>query len=223
MIITLSAQVASNGHLIGQMVAERLKLRYVDEELLSAIAHKLHTDKEIVSKFDGELHTKNAEHFLYDWLLDINPENYLRALRSALNDITAQGDCLIIGRGANFILQGKNPILHIRILAPKNVRTAIFLAEHENYTRRDAEKYILEHDRKRDKFMEHFFNIKYTDDASLYDLTLNLAHYTPEMATDVIVMAATTRFKDGAPISSESNIQSLINLLDRHKKTRKGV
>ena len=95
------------------------------------------------------------------------------------------------------------------------------MAEHEEYNKVMAERYILDHDKKRDRFTEHFFNVKYADDGSLYDLTMNLAHYTPEMATDVIAMAATTRFKEGAPISSESNIQSLVNLLSKQKK-RKG-
>ena len=222
MIITLSHQVSSNGHLIGQMVAEKLNLHYYDQELLSLIAHKLHTEENIVSHFDGELSTKNRDHLLLDWALSINPENYLRALKSALNEITAKDNCLIIGRGANFILQGRNPILHIRIMAPINVRTAIFMAEHEDYTSKKAEDYIREHDKKRDRFTEHFFNVKYADDGALYDMTLNLAHYTPEMATDVITMAATTRFKEDAPISSESNIQSLVSLLSKQKKVRKG-
>jgi len=222
MIITLSHQVSSNGHLIGQMVAEKLNLHYYDQELLSLIAHKLHTEENLVAQFDGELSTKQRDHFLLDWLLSIKPENYLRALKSALNEITAKDNCLIIGRGANFLLQGRNPIMHIRIMAPLNVRTAILMAENEEYSRQQAEKYIHEHDKKRDRFTEHFFNVKYADNGALYDMTLNLAHYTPEMATDVIAMAATTRFKKDAPISSESNIQSLINLLDRQKNKRKG-
>jgi|GEM_PF-3044396 len=220
MIITLSSQVSSNGHLIGKMIAEKLNLQYIDNELIAQIAHKLHTEEKIVARFDGEFDSEQHEPFLLDWLVSINPENYLRTLRSALFEIVEKDNALIIGRGASFILQGRNPIFHIRIMAPINVRKAIFLAKNEGYTEAEAAKYIKEHEQKRNKFAEHIFNIKNLDDGSLYDLTLNLAHYTPEMAVDVITMAVTTRFKDGAPINSESNTQSLVNLLSKHKKPR---
>src|SRR3954454_16472527 len=51
-VITIAYQVGSEGRTIGQQLAERLGLDYVDREIVHGVAERLHVSDESASQWD---------------------------------------------------------------------------------------------------------------------------------------------------------------------------
>jgi len=134
-VLTVSREFGSGGGRIAQSVAKRLGWRLLDSGLINEIACEAKVDADVVSRFD--------EH-VEGWLSRINR----RAMRGAAmaagvmleqekcfdEDTMAEmarqiiehayeaGNCVIVGRGAQCILQTKADAFHVFVYAPLRVR-----------------------------------------------------------------------------------------------------
>ncbi len=189
MIITISRQAATNGGLVGRLVAERLGLRVFDRELVDEVARRMQVDPNIVLQFD-EMSRGLAQSLLWDWRARVSEELYVRSLRQAFNRIAAEDQAVVIGRGANFVLRCAN-CLHVRIVAPIGLRIEIYRS-YFDVPEQEAERRIRLEDREKAAYVRRLFGGE-IDDAENYDLVINLAGLTPEMATELIARAATLR------------------------------
>ncbi|HEY3379542.1 MAG TPA: cytidylate kinase-like family protein [Armatimonadota bacterium] len=214
MIISISRQTATNGELIGRLVAERLGLRYMDRELVDELARRLQVDPNIVTKFD-EVSLNPVRAVLWEWLANINEQVYQRSLRQALAHILEEGNTVVIGRGANFVLRCP-PCLHVRIVAPLPLRVAIYRAEHE-VSEHEAEHLLQQGDHDRAQFIRTIFH-QNIDDPLQYDLSVNLAGLTPEMAADIIVHAAQVRSANRLPTEPHATLPQHIEIMGRHRR-----
>lgn len=214
MIITISRQVATNGELIGHLVAERLQLRFIDRELLDELARRMQVDPAVAGQFD-ELILNPVQSVLWEWLSNINEQVYIRALRKALQRIAEQGNAVVIGRGANFVLHCPD-CLHVRIVAPLILRIAIYRTTNE-VSEREAERLIRQGDHDRAQFVRTLFH-QHIDDAEQYDVSINLAGLTPEMAADIIVFAAQRRAATHLPIEAKATLPQHIEIMGRHRR-----
>ncbi|MHB9133326.1 MAG: cytidylate kinase-like family protein [Armatimonadota bacterium] len=124
MITTISRQAATNGGLLAQLVANQLHLRLYDNKVIDLIARKMDNGLEHVTPF-GEIRPPPVEAPLRDWRHSINRLVYLRQLRTVLEMIVSQGDAVMVGRGANFLLIG-TATLRVRVMASLKQRIAMY-------------------------------------------------------------------------------------------------
>ena len=189
-VVTVARSCGSGGEAIAGMLSERLKLRVYDANLLDAIAHEARTHKRLMKELD-----EHSEHLMNGWLRSIitgkgalQPE-YRRALVNVVLGISHSGG-VIVGRGANFILSGKN-VFRLRIVCPL-AKCVERVAKDEDMTPEKAEKHILNTDEKRDNFLRKVYPGDVHASAS-YDLTINTGTFNEEQAIDLILFAMRLR------------------------------
>lgn len=133
--LTVSREFGSGGGRIAQSIAKRLGWKLLDDALIEEIACTAHLDAKVVSRFD--------EH-VEGWLRRINRQAMRGAAMAAgvaleqekcfdedtMFDLTRKiiehaykdGNIVIVGRGAQFILQAKPDVFHVFVYAPLRVR-----------------------------------------------------------------------------------------------------
>lgn len=215
MIITISRQAATNGGLIGRLVAQRLGLRVYDRELVDEIARRMHVDPNLILRFD-EATLSPVESILLEWRRSVNESIYLRHLRQALERIRDEGDAVIIGRGAGFVLHGPD-CLHVRIVAPLNLRVGIFRTVYPEVTEREALQQIKEEDREKARFIRTQFHAS-IDDPVQYHLLLNVGGISPELAVELIASAAQSRAGAKLPPEPQALLPEHVRIMSRHRR-----
>ena len=126
----------------------------------------------------------------------ISDKEFIEATEKVVKDIYEGGNAVIIGRGANAILEGKSDAFHVGLLAPLEVRVQT-LMQRENYTREEAENYGAELERAHENFFRRFFNYNFYD-PSHYQMMLNMGLMSPEAAAGIIVHATSDIFAASA-------------------------
>ena len=185
-VVTIARSCGSGGEAIAHMLADRLKLRCYVAELLDAIADEARADKDMMKQLD-----EHSEHLMDGWLRSIitgkgafEPE-YRRALVNVVLGISHSGG-VIVGRGANFVLSGKN-VFRVRIVCPLP-SCVERVAKEKGMKPHKAEKYVLKMDKRRDRFLKKVYPANVHASAS-YDLTLNTDGFTYEQAVEMILFA----------------------------------
>lgn len=122
-IITISREFGSGGKAIGKMVAERLGYKFYDAEIIDKVVKSSGLAKEIVEKYDEYATHKNS--LLYN--IAINAAGNYNGLSIAnqvqiaqmgvIKQIAEEGNCVIIGRGADYILREREDCLHVFVRA----------------------------------------------------------------------------------------------------------
>lgn len=214
MIITISRQAATNGELIGRLVANRLSAPLFDREVVEEVARRLHMDPELLREFD-EATINPIQSIILEWRSSVNEVIYERHLRRALQEIAARGPVVVIGRGANFVLKGAQ-VLNVRLVAPLELRMGIYVAAHQ-VAPAVARREIHRLDAERAHFVRTFFHHD-IDDATQYDLVINLAEFPPESAAELIIRAARINAAAGLPGEARASLPQHIELMTRHRR-----
>ncbi|MGQ9816151.1 MAG: cytidylate kinase-like family protein, partial [Candidatus Roseilinea sp.] len=84
-------------------------------------------------------------------------------------------------------LRGRPGLLHVRIVAPEDVRAAR-VARRQGISRDAALAQIQTSDRARRDYLRRFHHCRW-DDPDLYDLIINTARITAMAAADIICLA----------------------------------
>ena len=183
-VITISRQYGSLGNVVMQAVAERLGYRLAMRELINQAALRAGAPSVALAVID-ELH-----------LLGISPDPqeyqaYIRAMGSVIEELADGGDVIIAGRGGQAVLRDRPGVLHVKIIAPFEVR-AQRLAERHHISLQAARHQARASDRERRAYLKRFYNIDWNDPL-LYDLVINTACLNAEAACNLICHAVQER------------------------------
>ena len=181
-VVTVARSCGSGGEKIAQMLAERLGLHCYDNDLLDAIAEEARTNSRIMSRLD-----EHTQQLMDGWLRAIITgkgaftTEYRRALVNVVLGIS-HGGGVIVGRGANFILSGRN-VFRMRIVCslPACVER---IANEKGVKHFKAEKFVLKTDKRRDKFLRQVFPSN-VHASSSHDLTLNTDRVSSPQAVEI--------------------------------------
>lgn len=123
-VITISREFGSGGRSIGRMVAEKLGYRFYDGEIIDEVVKSSGLAREIVERYDEYATHKNS--FLYSIAMNAGGDAYnglsfanrVQIAQSALiKKLAEEGNCVIIGRGADYILRDREDCLHVFVRA----------------------------------------------------------------------------------------------------------
>ena len=123
-VITISREFGSGGRTIGRMLAERLGYRFYDKDLIEDVMAESGLSREIVEKYDEYATHKSS--FLYtiamqagaDAMGTLSFANQVQIAQvNAIKSVANEGNCVIIGRGADFVLQDRENCLNVFIRA----------------------------------------------------------------------------------------------------------
>lgn len=117
-VITISREFGSGGRSIGKAVAAKLGYDYFDKEIIEKIAEKSGLSLDYIEK-NGE-HSPGTNIFSYAFVgrnrKGESVEDYLwNQQREVILNLADKGNCVIVGRCADYILRDRKNCLHIFI------------------------------------------------------------------------------------------------------------
>lgn len=169
--VTVSHEYGSGGRIIGKKLAEELGFTFYDGELLSLVAKESGYTEEFVRQNDQKK-TKSFLYHLYvgSQLLPASDMIFI-AQAKAIKDLAQKGNCVIVGRCADYVLRGYENVVNLFIQAPLESRAARVRDEYGE----QADNYPA-YLRKKDKERVAYYNY-FADDAwgrvQTYDLSVN--------------------------------------------------
>ncbi len=201
-VITIARGYGSGGKTIGKMLSEKLDIPFYDRELLrmasddSGIHERLFGQadervkpglrKPFGKVYKGELLPPESD----DFVSDDNLFNYQAKIIKELADTCS---CVIVGRCADFILQGRTNVVKLFVHAPFEscVKTVMDMYA---LPQKEAEKKIQDTDRHRSAYYKYYTGRNW-DNAQNYDLCLNSAELGFDKCVEIVEAYMNIRFK----------------------------
>ncbi len=179
--ITISRQLGSLGTTLGRMVAKRLGYQLAHRDIINRAAHLTGSPDMALATID-EL-----------GLLGIEPDEqayqaYLEAVRQVIEALAEKGNVVIVGRAGQSILQQRAGVLHVRVIAPLDVRVMRIVQAH-GIPESAARAQVEDSDRYRANYLQRFYHEPW-DAPALYHLIINTGHMSLEVAAEVVCTAA---------------------------------
>ena len=146
-VITVSREFGSGGRTIAKALAERMGYAYYDKELIEKAAEESGLSQEYIEKYGEAAPGKSV--FSYAFIGRDNRGasvgDYLwNVQRKVIEDIAEKGNCVIVGRCADYILKEMNACLHVFIHASEEFRkeriVRLYGESGETPAKRQAEK-----------------------------------------------------------------------------------
>jgi CMP/dCMP kinase len=191
-VITISRQYGSNGAAMARALATMLGYRYVDKEIVDAVAQRAGVSLSAVQALD-EIGYGWASSLVHSVLsafqgTEITQESYVYIASTFIREAASAGDVVIVGRGAQVVLGRRPGVLHVNVVAPMEDRV-VEIARREGVDSSTALRRIFHVDGTRARYV---MKVGHRDwlDAALYDLTLNTHGLTMELASEVVIAAA---------------------------------
>ena len=134
-VLTVSREFGSGGGRIAKTVADWLGWKLLDRALIEDIACRAHVDSRVVSRYDERVESwlgrVNREAMrgaalsagvIPDEEACFDPDVMAELSRRVIESAYDEGNCVIVGRGAQCILQKKPDAFHVFVYAPFNDR-----------------------------------------------------------------------------------------------------
>ncbi len=197
-ILTVNREFGSGGGRIAQAIAQNLGWKLLDRDIIDAIAYAAHVDAKVVRRYDEHVES---------WLTRINQqamrsaalaaglelrdnavfdaEEMVKISQKIIEQAHAEGNCVIVGRGSQCVLQHKPDAFHVFVYAPHKERILRLRARLEKGA--DIEQRIRTVDAERAKYLQEYFS-KHWLNPHLYDLMIS-SHEDEDATARVIQFA----------------------------------
>jgi cytidylate kinase len=178
-VITVSREYGSGGAIIGKIVADRLGWKCVDDPVVTELARAANIDPNLAARYDecidpwfhrmvkavwrGGYEGVVSGSDLFD--ADAMAELWHRAIVEA----AAIGECVIVGRGGQCLLQDRDDTFHVSVYGPWNVKAEVLRTRVPAGT--DIEAVARDVDARRAAYIRRYFDADWTD-RHLYHLMI---------------------------------------------------
>ena len=199
-VLTVNREFGSGGGRIAQTIAEWLGWKLLDRDIIDAIAYAAHVDPKVVRPYDEHVDS---------WLRRINQqamrsaalaaglelrensvfdaEEMVKISRKIIEEAYSEGNCVIVGRASQCILQHKPDVYHVFVYAPYLDRLVRLRDRLDKGVH--AEQRIRIVDEERAKYLQQYFG-KAWNNPHLYDLMIS-SHEDENKAARIIEYAMT--------------------------------
>ncbi len=182
--------MGSGGHQIARMLAEDFQAKYYDREILNLAAKESGFSEKFFERNDEQkgffrslinIQTPHFNEGMYG--SNLSQENLFQFQSDAIRKAAAEGNCVFVGRCADYILRDMPNMVKIFITASMRHRIDQILA-HESMTPQQAKRRILQVEGHRSSYY-NFYTGKKWGCAESYDLCID---------SSVLGIEATERF-----------------------------
>jgi cytidylate kinase len=181
-IITVEREYGSGGAAIAERLAKHLGWKLWDRDLTAEIARVAKVTHEAACRCDERVDPLLSRLFRvyargsYERTLPLSESQHFNAdamvamLHKVIEEAASRGECVIVGRGAPYILRHRPEAFHVFIYAPvdEKIRRLKNIGQSEH----EARRLVEEVDRERAAFITHYFGKEWPHRA-LYNLMIN--------------------------------------------------
>ena len=202
-VITVSREIGSGGHTVGQILADRLNTRYCDKNLVETLEDRFNLSIEEIEKRKGEKKNWLADFFQHitpfplakdmgadaqftqEFRRDVTTDDIYKAETEILLELANEGSCVIAGRSGFYVFRNHPNHLSVFITASDTNRVQRVMRK-QNMTEEAATALINDIDRKRENYIRRYTGTSRYDIRN-YDLVLNADGHTEEQLVDIIL------------------------------------
>ena len=197
-VLTINREFGSGGGRIAQSIANWLGWKLLDRDIIDAIAYQAHVDKNVVRHYDEHVDS---------WLRRINQqamrsaalaaglelgensvfdaEEMVKISQKIIEKAYSDGNVVIVGRGAQCVLQHKPDAYHVFVYAPLKDRLIRLRDRLEKGA--DIEQRLRTVDGERAKYLQQYFGKNWCN-MHLYDLMIS-SHTDEDLTARNIIYA----------------------------------
>ena len=115
----------------------------------------------------------------------LDDESYFNTVKKLVEAAYEDKNAIILGWGGQCLLRGKPNVLHVRLIKDEEGKIDTIMKRFK--IDRKAAKYHIDREEKDSKsLIKHYFKVDWND-ASLYDLVIDMGKTTVEDAADLII------------------------------------
>ncbi len=199
-IITISRQIGSFGNEIAQKSTNRLNYSLIDINSINEMVSNYSSDfsKEMIALAD-ESRPGFFDRFFYQQSV------YSNLISALIYEAASKDNIVVVGRGGQFLLRNQPSVIHIRIIAPFDLRVSR-VKDRQKLKHELAEDMVKKIDLQRAEFIRYLFQADVSN-PEWYDMIINTGKFDVESTVDVLVNKA--RMID---LSDEDTINSFKTL-----------
>lgn len=159
---------------MARRLAAELGMDLIGAEIIQQVAERARTSEKVIASLD-EKQVSQMDSWIDSMFQTRHlwPDEYLRHLTQVIGTIGKQGNAIIVGRGAQFILPPQEAF-RVRLIAPREIRIRNVMRDSESGFK-ESERYVYKTEADRNAFHRKYFN----DDcakAEYYDLVVNTGY-----------------------------------------------
>jgi len=201
MLITISRQFGAGGSQVARRVAEALGWKLIDDELVDRVAERAGVSREEVAAIEERAPSfierlarltalELPELFLptAEAIEEFGEGHLVKITRALVEEIAAEGRCVVVGRASAAVLARSANTLHVRLVAPLEMRVRV-ATERLGTPPADAPRLVEERDANRARYHREYYD-RDCNDPVHYDLVLNTGRLGFDGAARVIVERA---------------------------------
>jgi cytidylate kinase len=192
-VITISRLTGCDARQVAATLVEDLnrsygttKWRWVDKDIIYAIAKELNTDTQRVENFYKGIELSNISEMIMafsgGFVSDLRVK---KAIKDIVMSMCKEGYIILVGRGGVSIAHQITDALHIRLIAPFYWRVKNVMKK-KNIDIEAAEKFVIDNDEKRFHLIQAFLDKKPLNIDYLFDATINRSSYSIQETADLI-------------------------------------
>jgi cytidylate kinase len=181
---------------VATLLAKKLGWEYIGKQLVARIAGELH-----ISESEAETFLQDAQSRLLRFVdrytcsliqkvVDrehgcLDDESYFNTVKKLVEDVYEDKNAIILGWGGMCLLRDKPNVLHVRLIKDEAGKIDTIMKRFN--IDQKAAKYHLDREEKDSKsLIKHYFKVDWND-ASLYDLVIDMGKTTVEDAANTII------------------------------------
>jgi len=181
---------------VASLLAKKLGWEYIGKQLVARIAKELR-----ISEGEAEAFLQDAQSRLLRFVdrytcsliqrvVDrergcLDDESYFTTVKKLVEDVYEDKNAIILGWGGMCILRDKPNVLHVRLIKDMEGKIDTIMKRFK-IDRKAAEYHINREEKDSKSLIKHYFKVDWND-ASLYDLVINMGKATVEDAADTII------------------------------------
>ena len=200
-VVTVSRQYGAGGLRVGRAVAEALGFAFVDREIVEEAARRLGVEPELAEERDerapaiveeiGLALAAASPEFGLSALPELDDRALAEATKRVLLSLADAGDFVILGRGSQAALIGRDDACHLALVGGLADRVGRIM-QWQNVDEREARARCERIDAERAGYVKHFYG-KDIRDPLLYDAVLNTSRLGLEAASTLAVAIARSK------------------------------
>lgn len=206
-VITIGRQFGAGGASVGRMLADRLKLDFLDSQIIDEVARRLQLPKEEVEAEDEQpgsllarllvaLGSASTEPLIPAEAAAWTPPNaaptfdtrkaVLQITQHVIQEAARAGNVVIVGRGGAYILRDAPDALHVFLRAAESVRIKAIMERFDLSSQDEAAKRLKQSDENWTAYIRQVYGHDRNHPAH-YDMVLDTGRLGYEGAVEAVV------------------------------------
>lgn len=185
-IITISREFGAGGGEIGKKLADAIGYEFYNKEIILRAAYEHNIDVESMEKWDEKVPANfGFAQSLFDFYNKPLNEKLFEAQSKVIKEIGEKGNCVILGRNANWILKEFDNTLHVFVNGDPYWRMERMKIQMPNDSLSKISDKLRSVDKTRRKYCAYYTNTEFGN-ASYYDICLNTSHLGIDNCVEIL-------------------------------------